>query len=248
MLVNKYLYNFIGKNSRLCEYCFDSIFWAGFTDWLAKLGSKSSSVKSSNIVHSTGRKFKLKLGDDGFPAELENADRNFGMIAFHFLDFNDENYMKIHQFFARTRSGIMRLLLDNVTLTPSQLYGLLSLVQDVVEIIQICNIHVVGNSQERLSGALKFSCLKNLWLFTHYYYEDYYYNFFQDSPLLETTSLVHNFDIIQGKIKLEKLVLNFRYYGSYRKYPTEIESGQRIGLQFYYLWYLSRSFPGSVGR
>jgi hypothetical protein len=50
MLVNKYFYNFIGKNSRLCEYCFDSIFWAGFTDWLAKLGillNKSSSMKSS---------------------------------------------------------------------------------------------------------------------------------------------------------------------------------------------------------
>jgi hypothetical protein len=147
----------------------------------------------------------LTLKNDQVPAELMDSGRIFGSICFNNFQFDAENTVAVVSHFSRFGFGVHKLEITRGSISVSLLYLMITSVQATVDIIKL-HFCVLTNASnlEVFSGTLRFDRLKKLVLRSDTFYQ-FYSSVFQDTPALESLTVMFNYDIILGKTALKKL-------------------------------------------
>jgi hypothetical protein len=133
-----------------------------------------------------------------------NSGRIFGSIYFSNFDFDVENAISIIPLFTRYGFGIHKLTIYKGFTTVNLLYLILCSIQEKVEVIELKYFKLKNISNLQVfTGVSEFKRLKKLVVYSHS--DKFFTEVFQNAPVLENLKLYHNFEIINGKIRLKKL-------------------------------------------
>jgi hypothetical protein len=161
----------------------------------------------------TDRDFSLIL-DCRTVLQLKNCGRIFSSICFFRVDFYEENFNAVTNYFSRFalfEFGIHKLKFINCKISNNHLRLLLSYIQTSVEILSInCSFDIQEEEKIESLPDLEFKKLKKLTIgFTkNEGGEEFFTSIFQRAPVLENLRIYsEGLGVVKGKSKLKKLAL-----------------------------------------